>query len=510
MSRRNALLAGAVAIEFIVLSLAGPARADTFSQLSSFTTGDLVVAVEGNITGNPANTVGDNQAAPISLLEFVLGGVPAGGPTATPVGALTLSSTGAGAISGEYGSSSEGTLQLTGDGKALTIMGYGIDAATYNANQAQYNVPGNLKIALGQTCSVTACGANAVPRVVAVINGDGGVDTTTAVYNVYNGNNPRSVYSADGVHFYISGQGSSPDSTGGVFYTTLGSNSATPITGNDTNSKTSAQDTRMVQIYNNTLYVSADSKEGSGSNRDFIGTLGSPPATSLFNSSNGPTRLPGFGNNGGTGKVVITPATSNGLNGPVNGVNQEINLSPQNFWFANANTLYVADSGQPKNDSVTNDSNGNKVGDGGLQKWSLVSGSWVLDYTISAGLNLVKNNAADPNSTSGTTGLYGLTGEIVTIDGIDYAELFATSATIGDLDTTYLYGIFDLLSATSGPSGESFTQLYTAPQGSNFKGLAFAPSPTPLPAALPLFVSGLGTLGLIGWRRRRKVCAAVA
>ena len=31
---------------------------------------------------------------------------------------------------------------------------------------------------------------------------------------------------------------------------------------------------------------------------------------------------------------------------------------------------------------------------------------------------------------------------------------------------------------------------------------------TPLPAALPLFVTGLGALGLLGWRRKRKAVAA--
>ena len=35
-------------------------------------------------------------------------------------------------------------------------------------------------------------------------------------------------------------------------------------------------------------------------------------------------------------------------------------------------------------------------------------------------------------------------------------------------------------------------------------------STTPLPAALPLFVSGLGAMGLFGWRRKRKTQAAVA
>ncbi len=31
-----------------------------------------------------------------------------------------------------------------------------------------------------------------------------------------------------------------------------------------------------------------------------------------------------------------------------------------------------------------------------------------------------------------------------------------------------------------------------------------SPAPTPLPAALPLFASGLGVMGLLGWRRKRK------
>ena len=33
---------------------------------------------------------------------------------------------------------------------------------------------------------------------------------------------------------------------------------------------------------------------------------------------------------------------------------------------------------------------------------------------------------------------------------------------------------------------------------------------TPLPEALPLFAGGLGALGLLGWRRKRKPDAAVA
>ncbi|MGH9562044.1 MAG: PEP-CTERM sorting domain-containing protein [Terracidiphilus sp.] len=47
--------------------------------------------------------------------------------------------------------------------------------------------------------------------------------------------------------------------------------------------------------------------------------------------------------------------------------------------------------------------------------------------------------------------------------------------------------------------------------GANVTGgsLMSVPS-TPLPAALPLFASGLGALGLLGWRRKRKAAALAA
>jgi drug/metabolite transporter (DMT)-like permease len=42
--------------------------------------------------------------------------------------------------------------------------------------------------------------------------------------------------------------------------------------------------------------------------------------------------------------------------------------------------------------------------------------------------------------------------------------------------------------------------------------LSFTPaaSATPLPAALPLFATGFGAMGLFGWRRKRKGAAVAA
>ena len=56
--------------------------------------------------------------------------------------------------------------------------------------------------------------------------------------------------------------------------------------------------------------------------------------------------------------------------------------------------------------------------------------------------------------------------------------------------------------------------LYIGEVGNNGEVAASAisisdtPVATPLPAALPLFASGAGVLGFLGWRRKRKVLAS--
>jgi len=55
-------------------------------------------------------------------------------------------------------------------------------------------------------------------------------------------------------------------------------------------------------------------------------------------------------------------------------------------------------------------------------------------------------------------------------------------------------------------------QLYGAGISSTDGGnvsMQLAPAVTPLPAALPLFATGLGAMGLLGWRRKRKNTAAI-
>ena len=465
---RKVVTQGSLAIAVAVALSLGHSRS-AGAQTFSFNPNDLVVAVEGN--GSNTGNYADNQAAPLTLNQYSLSGT----TSATAAGSLELPQTtvagGNYAISGEYGSSSEAILQLSGNGQFLTIMGYGINADTYNST---YDVNGG-GTALAQSPN-TAVGGSNVSRVVALVGANGSVNTTTAITGVFNQNNARSVATTNGSTFYISGQGVSGDTTEGLFVTQLGATSATAIN--------TTYDTRSVEIINNQLYVSQDSKVGSGQ-LAFIATVGA--AGSLPTGATTPSILSGLSTGSKNSAVPgqITLASGNGNS--VNGSSGKIYISPENYFMANATTMYVTDSGDPK---------AGGIGDGGLQKWSDASGTWKLEYTLSTGLNLVSDT-----SSSGTSGLFGLTGKVVG----NNVELFATNSTLTDTGQTYLYGISDSLSATSASqvTGESFSVLETAAADTDFKGVSFAPvTPVPLPATAWLMLSGLG--GIAAFARKKR------
>ncbi len=422
------------------------------STISAFTPGDLVISISGDGAGT--GSYGDNQAAPITLEELTTSGTIVG-ILVLPQTTMVVNGVTEYAISGEYGSSSEGTLELSADGQSLVIAGYGVNAAAFNSGGAA--VYGTT--ALAQSTSVPGGPDTVVPRVVADIGDNGTVDTSTAIDTIFNTNNPRSVATVNGTTFYLSGQGVKGGTTQGVFLAVDGASSATAI---DTST-----DTRTVELVPNgsggdTLDVSRDSTQSTTSGTN-IGSYGTTLPTEVASA----TALPGISES-----VTLTAAQANTVN--TSAIGTSVSLSPENFYFANATTLYVADGGNPKNGGL---------GDGGLQKWSVIGGTWVLDYTLSLGLNLVPDTAA-----SGTSGLIGLTG--VTSGGT--VTLYATNETIGDLDQTYLYTITDSLAATSPAPNEAFTIVTSAAPDSNIRGVAFAPQAATTTPTSTTVTSGTG------------------
>jgi hypothetical protein len=343
-------------------------------------------------------------------------------------------------ITGEYGSSSEGTIQPTADGLYLTIGGYSA-------------VP-----ALAYTATATAQSPCAtVPRVAALIDANGNCDTSSVFNDIYNTNNPRCVYSPDDINLYLSGQGAGIGDEGGLYYTQVGTNTTTG--GAAPTGIFNVVSTRTVQPYQGNLYYSADQNSSKG-NQTGIFEYSGLPTTSQSTS-------PG---------TLITPA-NNGVTGA--GL---INYSPDGFFFANSTTLYVADTGDPK---------AGGTGDGGIQKWVYNGSQWVLEYTLTSPSFVAPNMAT--TALHGETGFECLAGKVV--NGVAY--LYAVSYTAGDADPNGLYGVTDSVSATS--STQTCTEIASAPGiqafGTNpdyvFKGVSFAPTapssnPTDTPTMPPL------------------------
>jgi hypothetical protein len=444
-------------LNFGALALAGAAAWHASATL--FTPGDLIVTAYSN----SSLSLNQGVSSPISLIEYsTTGGAPILTdtlPTADGVGG----STNLGVV-GQYGSSSEGNIQLSGDGQYLTLAGYsataaaaGIQESTNDANNT--NFPAGTPYAKA-TVSLAQSTDTDVPRVAILVDRNGNVNSSTELNTVYSTNNPRAVYSANGSTIYISGQGDGNTSDQGIFFSPTGLNTVTSPASSPTGIFNSQQ-TRFVTAFSGNLYYSIDTS--SGSNTGIWKFTGQPTSKST------PTQiLPGNNGKSGSNKVFY---------------------SPEGFFFANANTLYVADTGDPK---------AGNLGDGGIQKWTLTASTWTLQYTLTpTGSDWIP--AGNPQGANvGESGFEGITGQVVGSGAGATVQLFAVSYTLGDDNPNGLYAITDTLSATSG-TGESFTELEAAPgDGSTtLKGVSFAPIPEP---------TGLGLLGagsLLFIRRRR-------
>lgn len=238
-------------------------------------------------------------------------------------------------------------------------------------------------------------------------------------------------------------------------------------------------------IFNNTLYVTKGSG-GNGINTVYqVGNAGSLPT--VAGASGTPINiLPGF-------PSFLANSTTFPHAFPYG-------FYPFGIWFANATTLYVADEGDGKlahaaNDPVT-----------GLEKWTLVNGTWQLAYTLQAGLKLGQpySVAGYPTGTNPVTGLPwspetdGLRNITGRVNGNGTVTIFGVTSTVsgsGDqgADPNKLVAITDHLSFTTAAraSNEQFTTLRTAGFGEVLRGVAFAPTAVPEPNSLVLLTLGI-------------------
>jgi uncharacterized protein (TIGR03437 family) len=379
-----------------------------------------------------------------------------------------------------FSSKSELALNLSTDGSVLTFMGYVAPPNTVDVSNS--NTP--------EVYDQTNPSGGSYFRAVAQVGANGAIEVTPT--NAYSGNNGRAAILANG-QYYMVGNANNGTATPanvvsatGVEIATPGQSQTTiplevgdfsiaqvtnPATGMPYAADKLGKDNnfRGMTIFNNTLYVSKGSG-GNGIDTVYqVGAAGTLPT--LANAAAAPISiLPGFP----TGLAKTAGPTSD---------------YPFGLWFANATTLYVADEG----DGVVADAAGSKTA--GLQKWSLVSGTWQMDYVLQNGLNLGQQysipnypTAIDP----ATGGLRNITG-IVNANGT--VTIYAVTSTVsanGDAgaDPNMLVSITDTLANTTsaGAANEKFTVLRSANAGEVYRGIAFAPSSTSMPN-VPLILS---------------------
>src|SRR5262249_39104803 len=124
------------------------------------------------------------------------------------------------------------------------------------------------------------------------------------------------------------------------------------------------------------------------------------------------TQLPGFG-------ALIDP-TPNGQN-------------TDDFWFKDANTLYIADERNGTASGTQAHINATSV-DGGVQKWIFDGTNWIFQYNVPLG------GQAGP-TTGGKVGAHGLAGTIDPLSG--NAILFATTFDGTGANSTRLVKLVD-------------------------------------------------------------------
>lgn len=427
-------------------------------------------------------------------------------PDGRPAGQIPVN---ASDIVTSYSSKSELALNLSPDGKYLTFMGYGAKPATVDVSNS--NTPGE------------ADPQNPVPtpyyREVGQFNAAGDLSVTRT--NAYTSDNGRAAIAAtiDGKEYYYTAGNASSVATPQLPGTIIGAGAQlimpsslpaadqnpgapTPVGSfnvtqlGDKPDKVGKDDNfRGLTIFNNVLYYT----KGSGGNGVdtvyFVDTTGKACPNGVGLPQPGaqlPTKSLAYDES--TLQSGGLPSNMCILKGfPTALAKNATDASdyPFGMFFANADTLYVADEGAGDNTYANGSYTAAAASTtAGLQKWVFdkAAGQWNLAYTLRSGLTLgqpytVPGYPTGNNAATGlpwapaTDGLRNLAGK-VNPDGT--VSLWAVTSTVsgsGDqgADPDRLVKITDSLNATSAPAGEKFSTVIGPKYGQLLRGVSFTP-----------------------------------
>jgi hypothetical protein len=418
--------------------------------------------------------------------------------------------TGSNQLVTSFSSKSEMALNLSTDGKLLTFMGYVAPIDTIDASNS--NTPGVID-------PTNPVGINFF-RAVATVNRDGKFTFTET--NAYSGNNGRAAIlnNSNGANFFYTagnaGNGANPQPNGVVLGagaqfidpsaapesfqtpvapTPLSSFSVT-LLGNKADKIGKDDNFRGMTIFNNVVYFT----KGSGSNGVntvyFVDTTGTacpkgvgvpavgatlPIAPLPFD----PTKLQTTGLPSNMCILAGFPTTL--------AKNLATPAAPFGLWFANADSLYVADEGDQFADDSTLYTHAAAQTTAGIQKWIFNSTTltWSLAYTLQTGLELgvpytvthypTGNNAATNLPWApATDGIRNITG---TIDRDGKVTLYGITSTVsgnGDqgADPNRLVAVTDTLTNTDTTKAakEKFSVIRKADYAEVLRGVSFAPA----------------------------------
>ena len=404
-----------------------------------------------------------------------------------------------------FSSKSELALNLSPDGRTVSFMGYVAAPDTVDVSNA--NTPGVIDP------------TNPVPgayyRAVAQLSDRGQFQFTET--NAYSGDNGRAAITAQAGGKELiytagnAGNGSTPQPTGVILGagaqlitpssrpeaaqdpglpTPVGSFNVTAL--GDKADKIGKDDNfRGLTIHDNVLYYT----KGSGSNGVntvyFLDTTGKACPDGVG--------LPAAGAQLPASPLSYDPATlaADGL--PSNmcilkGFNTTLAKTstdsfPFGLWFANADTLYVADEGNGTSTYADGQYTAAAAQTtAGLQKWVFDGSQWKLAYTLTTGLDLgqpyaVRGYPAGDNAATGlpwapaTDGLRNLTGQLNRNGTVTIWAITSTVSGSGDqgADPNKLVEITDPLNATTPATRESFRTVRAAGFGEVLRGVSFTP-----------------------------------